>query len=146
MSIPHLFPWCRGLFATQEADFSPKRARNQAFGAADARAVPSLLPFFRKRWPGQLPTTIAFPEPYDDDVFTPEGDELHIIEQGRTDTADTTSLHVPSIDLVGPHTRELRELDCRAGSFGGVEPEDRRRRPQEARRPRHTVTANSTTR
>jgi glyoxylase-like metal-dependent hydrolase (beta-lactamase superfamily II) len=58
------------------------------------------LPFFRKLWPGQLPATIAVPEPYADDVFTLEDQELRIIEQGRTDTVDTTSVHVPCIDLV----------------------------------------------
>ena len=31
------------------------------------------------------------PEPYDDDTFTLEGHELHIIEQGHTDTIDSTS-------------------------------------------------------
>jgi glyoxylase-like metal-dependent hydrolase (beta-lactamase superfamily II) len=55
---------------------------------------------FRKRWPGQLPATIILPEPYGDDAFTLEGHDLCIIEQGRTDAADSTSLHVPSIDLV----------------------------------------------
>jgi glyoxylase-like metal-dependent hydrolase (beta-lactamase superfamily II) len=58
------------------------------------------LPIFRKFWPGQLPRTLAFPEPYDNDVFTLEGHELRILEQGRTDTVDTTSLRVPSIGLV----------------------------------------------
>jgi glyoxylase-like metal-dependent hydrolase (beta-lactamase superfamily II) len=61
---------------------------------------PPLMPFFRRLWPGQLPTTLAFPEPYDKDVFSIEDHEVRIIEQGRTDTVDTTSLHVPSIDLV----------------------------------------------
>ena len=51
-------------------------------------------------WPGQLPTSITVAEPYEDDTFTLEGHKFHIIEQGRTDTVDTTSLHVPSIDLV----------------------------------------------
>ena len=58
------------------------------------------MPWFRKRLPGQLPARIALPEPYDDPVFTLEGHELRIIEQGRTDAVDSTSLHVPSIDLV----------------------------------------------
>src|SRR4051812_1294805 len=58
------------------------------------------LPSFRKLWPGQLPAAITLPEPYDDDVFTLEGHEMRIIEQGHTDTVDTTSVHVPSIDLV----------------------------------------------
>jgi hypothetical protein len=42
----------------------------------------------------------VLPEPYDKNVFTLEGHELRIIEQGRTEAVDTTSLHVPSIDLV----------------------------------------------
>jgi glyoxylase-like metal-dependent hydrolase (beta-lactamase superfamily II) len=58
------------------------------------------LPLFSKCWPGQLPAKIVLPEAYDDDVFTLEGHELRIIEQGRTDAVDTTSLHVPAIDLV----------------------------------------------
>jgi len=56
--------------------------------------------YFRKLFGGQLPASIALPEPYDDDSFTLEGHELRIIEQGRTDAVDTTSLYVPSIDLV----------------------------------------------
>ena len=40
------------------------------------------------------------PEPYENDTFTLEGHELRIIEQGRTDSPDSTSLYVPSIDLV----------------------------------------------
>ena len=56
--------------------------------------------FARRWWPGQLPAQPMLAEPYEDDTFTLEGHELHIIEQGRTDTVDTTSLHVRSIDLV----------------------------------------------
>ena len=59
-----------------------------------------LMPVFRKCWPGQLPTKITHAEPYEADVFTLEGHEIRIIEQGRTDAVDSTSLHVPSIDLV----------------------------------------------
>lgn len=59
-----------------------------------------LMPLFRKCWPGQLPASITLPEAYDAEVFTLEGHELRIIEQGRTDAEDSTSLHVPSIDLV----------------------------------------------
>jgi glyoxylase-like metal-dependent hydrolase (beta-lactamase superfamily II) len=61
---------------------------------------PPLMPFFRRLWPGQLPATLAFPEPYDKDVFALEDHEVRIIEQGTTDTVGTTSLHVPAIDLV----------------------------------------------
>ena len=58
------------------------------------------LSAFHKLWPGQLPAAITLPEPYDEDVFTLEGQELRIIKQGRTDAVDGTSLHVPQIDLV----------------------------------------------
>jgi glyoxylase-like metal-dependent hydrolase (beta-lactamase superfamily II) len=64
------------------------------------RKQSELMPFLRNRWPDQLPTRIVLAEPYDDNVFALEGHELRIIEQGRTDAVDTTSLHVPSIDLV----------------------------------------------
>jgi hypothetical protein len=56
--------------------------------------------FLRRWWPGQLPAQPLMAELYPDDTFTLEGHELRIIEQGRTDTAHTTSLDVPSIDLV----------------------------------------------
>jgi glyoxylase-like metal-dependent hydrolase (beta-lactamase superfamily II) len=58
------------------------------------------LGFFRQSWPGQIPSPIVTAEPYEDSTFELEGHELRIIEQGRTDTIDTTSLHVPAIDLV----------------------------------------------
>ena len=64
------------------------------------REQSQLMPLFRKCWPGQLPTRITLAEPYEDGIFTLEGHELRIIEQGRTDAVDSTSLHVPSIDLV----------------------------------------------
>jgi glyoxylase-like metal-dependent hydrolase (beta-lactamase superfamily II) len=54
----------------------------------------------RRLFPVQLATKFVAPEPYEQDTFTLEGHELRIIEQGHTDSADTTSLHVPSIDLI----------------------------------------------
>jgi glyoxylase-like metal-dependent hydrolase (beta-lactamase superfamily II) len=59
-----------------------------------------MMPVFRKSFPGQLPASVVLAEAYDDEVFTLEGHELRIIEQGQTDAVDTTSLHVPAIDLV----------------------------------------------
>jgi len=59
-----------------------------------------IMSVFRKCWPGQLPNKITIAEPYDSEVFSLEGHEIRIIEQGRTDAVDTTSLHVPSLDLV----------------------------------------------
>src|SRR6202795_787924 len=54
----------------------------------------------RRCFPGQIPTKLLAPEPYERDTFTLEGHDLRIIEQGHTDSADTTSLHVPSIGLI----------------------------------------------
>ena len=54
----------------------------------------------RRMFPGQVPTKLVGPEPYQGDTFTLEGHELHIIEQGRTDSPDSTSLYVPSIGLI----------------------------------------------
>lgn len=82
-----LFPGARAIATPQSVELMREQSN-------------SLLPYFRKRFPGQLPATIALAEPYEDDVFMLEGHELHVIQQGRTDTVGTTSLHVPSIDLV----------------------------------------------
>src|SRR5271170_1908795 len=54
----------------------------------------------RRIFPGQIPTKLIAPEPYERNTFTLEGNELRIIEQGRTDSPDSTSLYVPSIGLV----------------------------------------------
>jgi glyoxylase-like metal-dependent hydrolase (beta-lactamase superfamily II) len=54
----------------------------------------------RRCFPGQVPTKLVPPEAYAGDTFTLEGHELRIIEQGRTDAPDTTSLYVPSIGLI----------------------------------------------
>jgi glyoxylase-like metal-dependent hydrolase (beta-lactamase superfamily II) len=54
----------------------------------------------RRLFPGQVPTKLVAPEPYEQDTFTLEGHELRIIEQGRTDGPDSTSLYVPSIGLI----------------------------------------------
>jgi glyoxylase-like metal-dependent hydrolase (beta-lactamase superfamily II) len=51
-------------------------------------------------FPGQVPTKLVAPQPYEHDTFTLEGHDLRIIEQGHTDSADTTSLYVPSLGLV----------------------------------------------
>ena len=54
----------------------------------------------RRLFPGQIPTKLVAPEPYERYTFTLEGHDLLIIEQGHTDSADTTSLYVPSIGLI----------------------------------------------
>jgi glyoxylase-like metal-dependent hydrolase (beta-lactamase superfamily II) len=57
--------------------------------------TPTVERLARRCFPGQVPTKLVTPEPYEHDTFTIEGHELHIIEQGHTDSADTTSLHAP---------------------------------------------------
>jgi hypothetical protein len=57
------------------------------------------LAAYRKFFPGQLPAAITVPEPYDKDLFTLEGHELHIIEQRQTDSDASTCVYVPSTDL-----------------------------------------------
>ena len=88
--------------------------------------------------------------PYKHDTFTLEGHELRIIEQGRTDSPDSTSLYVPLIGLivaggvvynqcrvyVGDTTSESRENWSGAGPVSGAAPDEGRRRSQEAWSPR----------
>jgi hypothetical protein len=54
----------------------------------------------RRMFPGQVATELVSPEPYEPDTFSLEGHELRIIEQGRTDSSDSTSLYAPSIGLI----------------------------------------------
>ncbi|MEV4127276.1 MBL fold metallo-hydrolase [Nocardia sp. NPDC049707] len=61
---------------------------------------PELSRFFESLLPGQSAPKITAPEPISGDTFTLERHELRIIEQGQTDTLHSTSLHIPSIDLV----------------------------------------------
>ena len=62
--------------------------------------TPTVERLARRMFPGQVPTKLVPPEPYEHDTFTLEGHELRIIEQGRTDSPDSTSLYVPSIGLI----------------------------------------------
>ena len=62
--------------------------------------APTVERLARRMFPGQVPTKLVSPESYEPDTFTLEGHELRIIEQGRTDSADSTSLYVPSIGLI----------------------------------------------
>jgi glyoxylase-like metal-dependent hydrolase (beta-lactamase superfamily II) len=51
-------------------------------------------------FPGQIPPSPVVYQPVPDDGFELEGQRLHAIEVGHTDTDDTTVLYVPSIGLV----------------------------------------------
>ena len=61
---------------------------------------PQVEQLARRMFPGQVATRLVAPEPYEPETFTLEGHELRIIEQGRTDGPDSTSLYVPSIGLI----------------------------------------------
>ena len=80
------FPEARAIATPQSVELMVRQAPRQQF--------------YRELWPGQLPTTITLPEPYEAEFFSLEGHDLRIIKQGRTDAVDSTSLHEPSIDLV----------------------------------------------
>jgi glyoxylase-like metal-dependent hydrolase (beta-lactamase superfamily II) len=80
--------------------FPDARAIATPRSVALAHAQLARLPGYRKIFAGQLPPAITQPEPYNSDTLTLEGHELRIIEQGQTDAPDSTSLHIPSIDLV----------------------------------------------
>src|SRR5262249_48634182 len=63
----------------------------------DAQALDSSL---RAWFPGQIADAIPLPEPLDSPEFQLEGSAIEVIETGHTDTFDTTSLHVPDLDLI----------------------------------------------
>ena len=62
--------------------------------------TPSVERLARRLFPGQMAAKFIGPEPYEHNTFTLEGQELRIIEEGRTDSPDSTSLCVPSIGLI----------------------------------------------
>jgi glyoxylase-like metal-dependent hydrolase (beta-lactamase superfamily II) len=75
-------------------------ATPDAVSAMQMSFTPIVERLARRMFPGQIPTKLIPPEPYEHDTFTLEGQELRIIEQGRTDSPDSTSLYVPSIGLI----------------------------------------------
>jgi glyoxylase-like metal-dependent hydrolase (beta-lactamase superfamily II) len=75
-------------------------ATPKTLNAMQMSFTPPVERLARRCFPGQIPTKLVSPEPYERDALTLEGRDLRIIEQGHTDSADTTSLHIPSIDLI----------------------------------------------
>jgi glyoxylase-like metal-dependent hydrolase (beta-lactamase superfamily II) len=63
-------------------------------------APESIDGFWRRLFPGEIPTRLLAAEPLDDGQLDLEGHELVIVNTGRTDTAHSTSLHVPSNGLI----------------------------------------------
>src|SRR5271156_3549690 len=71
-------------------------ATPKAVNAMQMSFTPVVERLARRLFPGQVATKNVPPQPYEHDAGTPEGHELRIIEQGHTDSPDTTSLYVPS--------------------------------------------------
>src|SRR5271154_6732863 len=67
-------------------------ATPKAVDAMKSSFTPAVERLARRCFPGQVPTKLVSPEPYEHDTFNLEGHDLRIIEQGHTDSADTTSL------------------------------------------------------
>jgi len=60
----------------------------------------SIENFWRRLFPGQIPDRLLVAEPLDNGELELEGHKLIAIDTGRTDTAASTCLHVPSIGLI----------------------------------------------
>jgi glyoxylase-like metal-dependent hydrolase (beta-lactamase superfamily II) len=56
--------------------------------------------FWRKLFPGQIPDRLLVAEPLHKNELELEGHKLVAVNTGRTDTAHSTCLHVPSIGLI----------------------------------------------
>lgn len=56
--------------------------------------------FWRRLFPDQIPAEVPVAEPLDGDALYLEGHELNVLDTGRTDTAHSSVLHVPSIGLI----------------------------------------------
>ncbi len=84
-----------GRFPRARAIATPKTVN-----AMQMSFTPPVERLARRLFPGQVPTKLVSPEPYEGDTFTLEGHEIRIIEQGRTDSSDSTSLYIPSIGLI----------------------------------------------
>src|ERR1700691_5284683 len=75
-------------------------ATPNTLNAMQTSFTPPVERLARGCFPGQVPTKVIAPQPHQHGTFSLEGHDLRIIEQGHTDSADTTSLHVPSIGLI----------------------------------------------
>src|ERR1700688_2387571 len=56
--------------------------------------------FWRRLSPGEIPDRLLVAEPLEDNELELEGHKLVALDAGRTDTAHSTCLHVPSIGLI----------------------------------------------
>ena len=56
--------------------------------------------FWRRLFPGEIPDRLLVAESLEDEELELEGHKLVAVNTGRTDTAHSTCLHVPSIGLI----------------------------------------------
>ncbi len=56
--------------------------------------------FWRRLFPGQIPDRLFAAEPLENNELELEGHKLVAVNAGRTDTAVSTSLYVPSAGLI----------------------------------------------
>jgi len=76
-------------------------ARPEVIKVMREQAAPeSLETFWNPRFPGQIASQLAIAEELTGDVIDLEGHDLVSVPLGFTDTASTTCLHVPSLDLI----------------------------------------------
>jgi glyoxylase-like metal-dependent hydrolase (beta-lactamase superfamily II) len=69
--------------------------------AMETQISPALVDdFWRKRIPGQIPDRLLVAAPLAKNELELEGHKLVAVNTGQTDTAYSTSLHVPSIGLI----------------------------------------------
>ncbi|CAN5584305.1 MBL fold metallo-hydrolase [soil metagenome] len=61
---------------------------------------PKWRQFVNDLFPNQLSQNLVAAQPFTGETFEIEGHDVHIIQQGRTDTLHTTSVYVPALDLV----------------------------------------------
>src|ERR1700730_14557849 len=60
----------------------------------------SIENFWRRLFPGEIPDRLLVAEPLEGNSLELEGHKLVAVNTGRTDTAHSTCLHVPSIGLI----------------------------------------------
>ena len=76
-------------------------ATAEVVGAMREQLSPaSIESFWRRLFPGEIPDRLLLAEPLEDNELKLEGHKLVVVNAGRTDTAHSTCLYVPSIDLI----------------------------------------------
>ena len=76
-------------------------ATPKVVGAMHEQLSPaSIENFWRRLFPGEIPDRLLVAQPLEDNELELEGHKLVVVNAGRTDTAHSTCLYVPSIGLI----------------------------------------------